>query len=153
MKRVAWPLVLAFLSFNTLGFTPTAAPTRPISSATHNPAPLLQPLPLALAIPGKNARCENIGPTRVCASVYPARVGAHAYITVYGMVKVQGVGQPGLVMTATWRSKSVGSCSAVTDSQGMASCTTWFPGATKGHSVRVKVSIGKYKLTTHFTAK
>ena len=153
MKRVAWLLLLAFLSFNSVGFTEASSSTRSISSTTSNAPLMLQPPTMALSIPGKNAVCTNVGATRICASVSPARVAPHTYLTVYGMQKIRGVGQAGQIMTATWRSKGTASCSAVTDASGMASCTAYFSGGTKGHPVRVKVTIGKYNLTAHFTSK
>ena len=153
MKRVAWLLLLAVLSFNSVGFAQASSPTRSISSTISVAPPMLQPPTIALSIPGNNGVCTNIGATRICASVSPARTAPHTYLTIYGMQKIRGVGQAGTIMTATWRSKGTASCSAVTDASGMASCTAYFSGATKGHIVRVKVAIGKYKLTTHFTSK
>ena len=153
MKRVAWLLLLAILSFNSVGFAEASSPTGSISSTISYAPPMLLPPTVGLAIPGQNARCTNVGAVRICTSVYPARAAPHSYVTVNGMMKIKGVGQAGKIMTATWRSKGTASCSAVTDADGMASCTAYFPGATKGRSVRVKVTIDRYKLTTHFTSK
>jgi hypothetical protein len=153
MKRVASLLLMAFLAFNSVGLAQADSPTTLISSPISKAPPLLRPPTMDLAIPGKNARCTNVGPTRICVSVSNPRPAPRTFVTVYGMVKRQGVGQPGQIMTVTWRSNGVGSCVAVTDSQGMAACTAYFAGAAKGHIVRVKVTIDKYKLATHFTSK
>jgi hypothetical protein len=69
------------------------------------------------------------------------------------MLKTKGVGQAGKIMNAFWSNKGTTSCSALTDANGMASCTAYFSGGTKGNTVHVKVTIGKYKLTTHFMSK
>ena len=153
MRRVARPLLLSFLVLSMVGFSPALAPTALMSSAITSAPPMFQPPTTALAIPGRNPACTNVGATRICASVSTARAAAHTYVTVNGMMKIKGVGQAGQIMTVTWRSKVAASCSAVTDANGMASCSTYFPGATKGRIIRVKVTIGKHKLTTHFTSK
>ncbi len=153
MKRVAWLLILSVLSFNTLGFRPLASTTGSISLQSSNVQPSLNLQPLAVWLPGTHAVCNNTGATRVCASVSTARAESHTYVTVYGVIKTSGVGQAGKIMTATLLSKGSATCSAVTDSDGMASCSIYFSGLAKGNVVRVKVTIGKYKLMPHFAAK
>ena len=153
MKRVAWLLLIAFLSFDTVGFAQADSPTRSVTSTIPGAPEMLDPPTIALSIPGNNAVCTNSGATRICASESTSRAAASTYVTIYGMMKIRGVGQPGQIMTATWYIKRTTSCSAVTDANGMASCSAYFSGGTKGHTVHVKVTIGKYRLTTHFTSK
>ena len=69
-------------------------------------------------------------------------------------------GQPvaGAPMTASWFYKTTTStCSGQTDASGVASCTRYIAGATKGYQVRINVSIvwngQAYTASTSFTPK
>ncbi len=69
-------------------------------------------------------------------------------------------GQPvsGAPMTATWFYKTTSpSCTGKTNSAGVASCTRYIAGATKGYQVRINVAISwngqTYTASTSFTPK
>jgi len=153
MKRLAWLPLVVVLLFSTVGFTQSNSTASSVTSGITSPPALSDPRPAALVMPGYNAVCKNIGATRVCTSVSDARVTPGTRITVYGMLKRKGVGQAGITMKVAWQSKGTVTCSGVTDENGLASCTAYFPGGNKGHKVRVKVTIGKYKVNTYFTSR
>lgn len=154
MKRLAWLLLIAIVSFNTAGFAASASlPAQPSTSISIPPAGP-DPAPLAASIPGYNVECHNIGPTRLCTSVSAVRVKPGSFITVYGMMKERGKGVPGQVMTVVWHASSSASCIGVTDENGLASCSTYVPTTISGaHRVVVWVWLDKFKITTRFRIK
>jgi hypothetical protein len=150
MRRLAWLLLVVALAFGTVGFTPADAP---LSLASPNAPVFSIPPPMALSIPGDNANCTNIRATRICVSVSDARPAPGSRLTIYGMLKTRGVGQSGKNMKAMWRSKGTVSCTAVTDESGIGRCSATFSGAGKGQKVRIKVTIGKFTLSTYVTSR
>jgi hypothetical protein len=140
MKRLAWLLFIAILSFNTVAFTlPASDPTMPASPP---------------AMPGRNVNCHNVGGLRLCASVSEATVVPGSFITIYGLMKLRGVGVAGQVMRVEWHGRTSATCVGVTDASGLASCTTYVPSnLVGGRIVNVKLRLDKYKVTTHFRIK
>jgi hypothetical protein len=153
MKRLAWLLLSAILSFSTVGFSPSDSPIRSVSSVIPNPPAISAPGPNAFSIPGYNVACKNIKGVRVCASVSDEKFAPGTRITVYGMLKKRGVGIAGKTMKVVWQSKGTVTCSGVTDENGVAKCTAYFKGGIKGKKVHVKVTIDKYKVATFFISR
>jgi len=150
MKRLAWLLLAAVLSFSTAGFARPASPPGPLSTTISSPPAA----PAAASIPGYNVVCENIRATRLCVSVSEPRVRPGSYVTVYGLMKIRGVPQTGKIMRVVWSSKTSASCIGVTDDTGLASCRTYVPASTAGaRKVHVRVWIDKFKLATAFTTR
>src|SRR4029453_15297488 len=56
----------------------------------------------ATAMPGENLVCKTNGNERIWASVSDASPKQYTYGTVYGRLRVNGVGQSGKVMQASW---------------------------------------------------
>jgi hypothetical protein len=136
MKRLGLLLLIAILSLNTVAFTlPSSDPE-------------------FLAMPGRNVNCHNVGGLRLCASVSEATVVPGSFITIYGSMKLRGVGVAGQVMRVEWHGRTSATCVGVTDASGLASCTTYVPTSiVGGRSVNVKLRLDHYKVTTHFRIK
>ena len=154
MKRRAWLLLAAVLSFNTAGFAPPASPLASLSTTISGPPAGADRGPLAASIPGYNVVCENIRATRLCVSVSDARVKPGSYVTVYGMMKTRGVGEAGKIMRVMWSSRASATCIGLTDENGLASCRTYVPLRTAGaRNVHVRVWMDKFKLATSFITR
>ncbi len=115
-------------------------------------SPTLTPMPTMP--PGANVSCNtNLAP-QLCAWVIDPNPAKNSTVTVYGQFIMNGITQPGQVMSATWHFKSTTStCSGTTDTTGIASCSRAIGSATTGYQVNVDVSIGGYTATTWFTPK
>ncbi len=140
MRRLAKLLLAAAFVFSTVGFAvPDSAPESGFAIG-------------AVAAPNQN--CHNVALYRICAWVSDARIKPGESITIYGMLKKKGVGVPGKIMRVIWSSKTTATCSAVTDSTGIASCTTFVPSNTPGGKrINVIVRMDKYKVTTSFNTR
>lgn len=126
----------------TLTYTPTPTTTPTI---TPTPTPT-DPMP------GENVQCETYGNAEICASVSDAHPQQHSYVTVYGRLMINNVGQQGKTMTSAWHYKTTTSyCDGITNSGGLASCEGFISRATIGYCVAIDVSIGAYNITTSFT--
>ena len=65
---------------------------------------------------------------------------------------MNGVGQSGQTITTPWHYKRTTSyCSGITHVNGLAECTRYIGGASRGYQVNVDVEIGGYTVTTWFT--
>ncbi|HET6846393.1 MAG TPA: hypothetical protein VFH29_06130 [Anaerolineales bacterium] len=134
MKRLAWLLLIVIFAFSTVAF---AAPAPP---SDLTPAP--------------NQQCHNIRLVRVCSWVEAGVVKPGSSVTIYGSYKSKGVGVPGQIMRVVWSARVTQTCIGVTDSTGVASCTTYVPSyLSSGRTVTVKVWVDKYKINTHFRIK
>ena len=134
MKRLAWLLLIAILSFSTVAFTVPAPPPN-LSAA-------------------RNQNCHNIRLVRVCSWVEEGVVKPGSSVTIYGSIKSKGEGVAGQILRVVWSARTTQSCLGVTDSTGVASCTTYVPSyLSSGRSVNVKVWIDKFKVNTHFRIK
>ncbi len=154
MKRLSWLLLAAILTFSTLGFAPLDSAAAPASSTTSGPVSGAEAQGLAAYIPGFNIVCHEIRSRRVCVSVSEARVRPGSSITIYGLMRYKGAGVPGQIMRVVWASNVTATCIGVTDSSGLASCTTYVPSSTRpARQVRVKVWVDKFKLLTSFITK
>lgn len=153
MKRLAWLLIIGILSFNTVGFTRSGLiPSSFSSSGTTSPALARAPW-MDLSMPGDNSVCEKTRAARACASVSNGRPAPKTYVTVYGALRIRGEPQQGEPMKATLRFKgSSASCTGMTDSNGLASCSIYFAGGSGGRRVGVKVRVGQYTIDTYFSA-
>ncbi len=154
MKRLSGLLLAAVLTFSSLGFAPLDSAAAPAAGTTSGPASGAEADGLAAFIPGYNVVCHEIRSRRVCASVSEARVRPGSSITIYGLMRYKGAGVPGQIMRVVWASSVTATCIGVTDSTGLASCTTYVPSSTRAaRQVRVKVWIDKFKLLTSFMTK
>jgi len=103
-------------------------------------------------MPGKNVVCEEIGNLQICGSVSSATPSQYSLVTVYGRYLVDGAGQSGHAMDATWHYRTVTrDCSGVTGPDGIAECSRGIGGASKGYQLDVDVEINWYTVTTWFT--
>lgn len=104
------------------------------------------------AMPGQNIVCSTSGTTQLCASVSNKSPTQYSYVTVYGRLLVSGMGQSGKAMKAVWHYKTTTpSCSATTNTSGLASCKRYISRATKGYKVNIVVTINGKSVTTSFT--
>jgi competence protein ComEC len=117
----------------TVTATPTRTPTIP-------------------AMPGYNVVCNTSGAAEICASISNPSPSQNSTVAVYGRLRIGGVGQSGLTMTATWYYKTTSpTCTATTGATGQASCSRSIGSATKGYRVNVRAAISGYTATTWFT--
>jgi hypothetical protein len=152
MKRLAWLVVIAVLSLNSLGFSSPNFPIASSSSIGSNPPAVAGGPGIDLSIPGKGAHCSKVHATRICVSVSNRKPADGSYVTVYGQLKLRGTGIRGKIMTASWRYKGKShNCTAVTDSAGLASCVLRIGGVAKGQNVHISVTIGNFSEDTSIT--
>lgn len=154
--------VLTGTATATPRFTPTKTATRPASTATlapPTPTRTSAPAPTSTATVapypptpvGANVSCSQIGNTQICAWVSNATPQSSSE-TVFGRLVVNGVPQANQMMNATWDFKpSTVECSAMTGSNGVASCSHGTGHATAGVTVRIVVTINGFTATTSFT--
>jgi hypothetical protein len=88
-------MLMLILSFNTVGFS--------------RPAP-----PSALTT-ARNQNCHNVRQVRVCAWVSEGVVVPGSYVTIYGSMRLKGVGVAGELMRVIWSAKTTATCLGVTD--------------------------------------
>jgi hypothetical protein len=154
MKRLAWLLLIVVLSLNTLGFSTPPSPPAAVSATFANPPSLAGETPLQASIPGVNASCHHLRALRLCASVSEKVIVPGSFVTIYGSMKIRGEGVQGKLMRVLWHSRTSASCYGVTDENGLASCSTYFPARiARGHKVYVRVWLDGHKVTTHFRTK
>ncbi|MGA7671916.1 MAG: hypothetical protein WBW04_15920 [Nitrolancea sp.] len=92
------------------------------------------------------------------ASVSNASPHQKTEVTVTASITNNGQPVAGAPMIASWFYKTTtSSCAGQTDANGVASCTRYIAGATKGYLVRINVAITwngqTYTATTSFTPK
>ena len=146
MKRLAWLLLMAVLSFSTVGYSIPASPPAPVS--------ISQPSPAAGRIPGYNIICDDVRGIHLCASVSEALVVPGSWVTIYGLMMTKGAPIQGMIMRVAWHSSTSVTCIGVTDETGLASCTTYVPAKmARGYKVYVKVYLDHYKMGTSFRTR
>jgi len=102
--------------------------------------------------PRENVVCEEIGNVLICGSVSDGTPPRYSALTVYGRCLVNGAGQSGHTMLATWHYKTTTSeCTGTTGADGTAQCTRYIAGASAGYQVNVDIEINGYTVTTWFT--
>ena len=103
-------------------------------------------------MPGENVVCEQIGNVQLCGSVSNATPPQYSTVTVYGRYLVNGEGQAGHAMIATWHYRTTSpSCEGLTNPDGMAQCSRSIGRASLDYQVNVDIEIDGYEVTTWFT--
>jgi beta-lactamase superfamily II metal-dependent hydrolase len=131
-----------------LSGTITLGDTADYSYSAYLPVIASPPAPM----PGYNVQCSQSASVQICASVSDPNPVQNESVTVYGRLRVNGVGQAGQTMNAVWHYKSsTPSCSGMTGSDGVGSCSRQIGLASIGYTVTVNVSISGYAVNTSFT--
>jgi hypothetical protein len=130
---------------------PTATPVAPTPTAVTPTATPVPPTPTPL--PPTPPPGEGVQVSAWVSNETPAR---YTTVTVYGRITHDGVGVASVPMGTVWHYRTTTpGCSAVTGSDGVASCSRAIGGATADYHVRIDVTFSylgqEYTATTGFT--
>lgn len=94
----------------------------------------------------------------VTAWVSNSTPAQYTTVTVYAQILVNSVGKAGIPVTFYWYYKTVTrTCTGTTSSKGIAKCSRYISGATRGRSVPITASFtvngNNYTAQTSFTPK
>ena len=122
--------------------SPTPLPTTtPAPTLMPTPSPIPQPTPTSAPATAATflAPAANVV---VTASVSNATPAQNSPVTVSAQLVVNGQPIANAPMTTTWHYKtSTPTCTGTTGSNGIASCSRYIGGATKGYTVQVTVTL------------
>ena len=123
-------LVLVAASYGCRGSTP-----QPTLVPTAMPTATPTPMPSATAT---EPPAGNIEATAWVSNPVPSQ---YTTMTVYGKITRGGAGVPGVPMHTTWHYRTTTPyCDGVSNSDGVASCSRYISGATKGYYVQIDVT-------------
>jgi len=155
---LTWGIVLAYPGKVYMPVTMANPPTEtPEDTATLTLEPTLPGQPTRTLQPsttpsGINMACTRTQTSSLCVWLSNPNPVKNSTVEVAGQYLVNGAGQANLTMTTTWHYKSTtSSCTGITDSGGLSSCSRSIGAASSGYTVTIDVTIGSLTATTWFT--